>query len=157
MLSITQRMFAEKGGGSMTTQDVLDAIISTILDWDNQAIIYTETIPQGFARPSYFIDITQSEKTLMRTRLQREFSITIQFYPPKNNGARENALKIADQLSMILEWIDIDGRPRRFFDCQYHLLEDHTVKFECRYACHLMRQENYQKMQTLTKNIETNQ
>lgn len=141
----------------MTTQDVLNGVIATILETDPQAIIYTETIPQGFARPSYFLDITQSEKTLMGTRVQREFAVTIQFYPPKNNEARENALKIADQLSMILEWIEIDKRPRRFFDCHYHLLDDHTVKFECRYACHLIRQETYHKMQTLIKTIETNQ
>lgn len=139
----------------MTTQQVLDALIAAIHAIAPHARFYTESIPQGFTRPCFFMDIRQKDFPLMDRRFRREFSVTIQFFPEKGNAMREKAQEMADQLTLFLEWVEVEGLPRRFFGSKSQIENDGTLKFECKYKNDLIKCVPIDKMQTLKKNIST--
>lgn len=141
----------------MTMQDVQKALIAMIKEMEPSATIYTEKIPQGFIRPCYFMKVDQNDKALMNERFERTFTIQISYYPKNQEQPREEAKRKMEMLSLCLEWIDINGRPRRMMQVKQSIKEDHTLLFETGYKCYLTRTMTHDKMEHLKQIIQTDQ
>lgn len=139
----------------MTSQQVLDALITALHMIEPNVRMYIEPIAQGFQRPCFFMDIRQKDFPLMDRRFRREFFVSLQFFPEQGDAMREKAQRMADRLAVFLEWVEMENRPRRYFTCQSETEKDGTLKFDCTYMCYLMKYEPTEKMQNLKKNIET--
>lgn len=138
----------------MNDQLLLDASAAAILDAFPGAKIYTEKIPQGFLRPCFFIDVKCSEKALMQDRCERTLSLTIRYYPEKKQDGRGQAQEVLNELFAVMEWVELDGLPKRMEKPTGKIDDENTVEFLADYRFHVFKRHPIDKMRKLKQDIE---
>lgn len=139
----------------MNAQEVLDAVIAAIMTMDAQARIYAETIPQGFSRPCFFVSANQREIPLMGQRYLRSFDVRVLWFPPDKESASQDSRLVGDALTMALEWIEVNGLPRRAAKISIQTHErDGGLEFSAEYAAHIFKRMDTEKMAVLEHHIE---
>ena len=90
---------------NIITKGITRALSKVFTDMD----IYTEYMEQEFEEPCFYISSVHStESPLIGNRYKRDYSFDIMYFPETMYG-NEEMNNMAEQLAIILEFIEIDG------------------------------------------------
>lgn len=75
--------------------------------------IYTETIPQGFTEPCFFVEpVAVTQEKRIHREYDRSYSFDVMFFPADSTCANEQMTSIGDRLLFALEMISISETDR---------------------------------------------
>lgn len=81
---------------------------------DNPTLtIYTETVPQGFAEPSFFVDtVSAIQEKRLNDEYDRVYSFDVAYFPTDSLDANREMQSIGDRLLFVLEYITLGNGDR---------------------------------------------
>lgn len=135
----------------MTSQQTLSAAALCISEIFPDSPVYAERIPQGFSRPCFFITACESEKPLAGQRVALRVEITVARYAGADEDAATVGREAAQTLSLALEWLRVDERPRHCLAMSSSTdTEKGITTFKFAYAAHLFKKRDETLMRRLS-------
>lgn len=101
--------------------------------------VYADEIEQGFAEPSFFVEIVNtSQRKIGYYRYDRKQTFCIHFFPDSNESKNERILDITEELYFLLEYINVNGDLCRGTNLR-HTASGGVLHFLVDYNYHLIK------------------
>lgn len=129
------------------TEKIINAIAIKLNSLYPNATIYTNSVPQNFNTPAFFIKLLKSPvKKQLGNRYFKEHAFAIYYY-----ASADEKFVVADNLTLELELIEFEDSLIRGTNINYRPVDDDTVLFFINYNLYLYKQTNEtsEKMETL--------
>lgn len=134
---------------------LVDAAVAALVGDFSDVTVYEEIVEQGFSRPCFFVSAEEREEALLNDRAARSFQLNVLYHGEGRPPDRAAASDMAAALAVTLEWLDVDGLPRRIQAGGWECGEDGTLHWKGEYRGHVFKRIPQVKMKTLEKGIRT--
>ena len=125
--------------------DILTGITQALYDefvTDDQPIrpIYTETVPQDFDAPSFFVDAVSSiQEKRLNDEYDRVYSFDVVYFPSDSLAANKEMQDIGDMLFFVLEYITLENGDRLRGSGMSRSIVDGVLHFSVAYSPRVRR------------------
>lgn len=136
---------------------IVDAAARSIAAYFEEAVIYTDTVMQGFKMPCFFVKISDVEKQYaFGPRFRMTYTVEIRYYTSEKVDSKfqEQAQSTAEKLYQALEIISCDSGNVRARETR-HKFEEGILYFYAVYSFHMEKSDDTPLMKSLADRLST--
>lgn len=116
--------------------------------WGDGYTIYSESMGQDYQKPCFaIVPLAASQEQKLGQCYQVNYPFDIQYFAQGQGEVNKEIYEIAEQLAVVLEYIDLDGELLRGIDVHYKK-EEGILHFFVSYRFHIIRQKEQEPHMT---------